>query len=47
MNQRFYYCPKCGGSLEYKSCGERERLTARFVIISFTRILLWGSGNSI
>ncbi len=27
MNQRFYYCPKCGGSLEYKSCGERERLT--------------------
>lgn len=27
MNQRFYYCPKCGGSLVYRSCGERERLT--------------------
>ncbi|MFX4261026.1 NUDIX domain-containing protein [Pelotomaculum propionicicum] len=27
MNQRFFYCPKCGGSLEYRSYGERERLT--------------------
>lgn len=27
MNQRFFYCPKCGGSLKYKEQGERQRLT--------------------
>lgn len=27
MNQRYFYCPKCGGGLSYKYCGERERLT--------------------
>lgn len=27
MKQRFFYCPKCGCSLEYRSHSERERLT--------------------
>lgn len=27
MNQRFSYCPKCGGRLSHRSCGDRERLT--------------------
>ncbi len=27
MNQRFYYCPKCGGDLRYKVYGDRDRLT--------------------
>ncbi|BAF60852.1 ADP-ribose pyrophosphatase [Pelotomaculum thermopropionicum SI] len=27
MKQRFFYCPKCGGRLEYRRRGERERLT--------------------
>lgn len=27
MKQRFFFCPKCGGSLNYRSYGERERLT--------------------
>ncbi|MCL6635821.1 MAG: NUDIX hydrolase [Peptococcaceae bacterium] len=27
MNQRFFYCPKCGGELAYRPCGGRERLT--------------------
>lgn len=27
MKQRFFYCPKCGGGLEYRSYGDRERLT--------------------
>jgi 8-oxo-dGTP diphosphatase len=27
MKQRFFYCPKCGGSLSYKQQGERQRLT--------------------
>jgi len=27
MKQRFFYCPKCGGRLFYRDCGERERLT--------------------
>ncbi|WP_134217386.1 MULTISPECIES: NUDIX hydrolase [Pelotomaculum] len=27
MKQRFFYCPKCGGRLNYKEQGERQRLT--------------------
>ncbi|MCL6559364.1 MAG: NUDIX hydrolase [Firmicutes bacterium] len=27
MNQRFFFCPKCGGRLFYRHHGERERLT--------------------
>lgn len=27
MKQRFFYCPKCGANLEYRSSMERERLT--------------------
>jgi 8-oxo-dGTP diphosphatase len=27
MEQRFFYCPKCGGKLEYRTHSERERLT--------------------
>lgn len=27
MKQRFFYCPKCGGNLQYKEQGERQRLT--------------------
>ncbi|HBC92259.1 MAG TPA: ADP-ribose pyrophosphatase [Pelotomaculum sp.] len=27
MKQRFFYCPKCGGHLNYKEQGERQRLT--------------------
>jgi ADP-ribose pyrophosphatase YjhB (NUDIX family) len=27
MEQRFFYCPKCGGKLEYRNHSERERLT--------------------
>lgn len=27
MKQRFFYCPKCGGLLEYRHCKERRRLT--------------------
>ena len=27
MKQRFFYCPKCGGNLEYRNYMERERLT--------------------
>ncbi len=27
MNQRFFYCPKCGGGLYYSRHGERDRLT--------------------
>ena len=27
MKQRFFYCPKCGGNLSYRNCGERQRLT--------------------
>ena len=26
MKQRFFYCPKCGGKLSYRNCGERNRL---------------------
>lgn len=26
MNQRFFYCPKCGGALKYRYRGDRERL---------------------
>jgi len=26
VKQRFFYCPKCGGRLEYRPCGERRRL---------------------
>ncbi len=26
MNQRFFYCPKCGGALRYRYRGDRERL---------------------
>lgn len=26
MEQRFFYCPKCGGELAYRPVGERERL---------------------
>ncbi len=27
MKQRFFYCPKCGGSLTYRDYEERKRLT--------------------
>lgn len=27
VKQRFFYCPKCGGSLEYRNYEERKRLT--------------------
>jgi ADP-ribose pyrophosphatase YjhB (NUDIX family) len=27
MNQRFFFCPKCGGKLSYRRQGERQRLT--------------------
>ncbi len=27
MKQRYFFCPKCGGVLEYRSCGDRDRLT--------------------
>jgi 8-oxo-dGTP diphosphatase len=27
MEQRFFYCPKCGGRLKYRNHSERERLT--------------------
>ncbi|GBF32379.1 NUDIX hydrolase [Desulfocucumis palustris] len=27
MEQRFFYCPKCGSGLFYKQYGERQRLT--------------------
>lgn len=27
MKQRFFYCPKCGGSLKYKDYGKHSRLT--------------------
>ncbi len=27
MEQRFFYCPKCGCKLEYRNYSERERLT--------------------
>ena len=27
MEQRFFYCPKCGGKLIYKNHSERDRLT--------------------
>lgn len=29
MRQRFFFCPLCGGSLSYRNCGERPRLTCR------------------
>ncbi len=29
MKQRFFYCPKCGGSLDYRKYEERKRLTCR------------------
>lgn len=27
MKQRYFFCPKCGGVLEYRNCGDRDRLT--------------------
>ncbi len=27
MKQRYFFCPKCGSVLEYRSCGDRDRLT--------------------
>ncbi|NLI12734.1 NUDIX hydrolase [Pelotomaculum propionicicum] len=27
MKQRYFFCPKCGGVLAYKSYGDRDRLT--------------------
>jgi ADP-ribose pyrophosphatase YjhB (NUDIX family) len=29
MEQRFYFCPKCGGRLAYQMAGERQRLVCQ------------------
>jgi 8-oxo-dGTP diphosphatase len=35
MKQRFFYCPKCGANLEYRSRIDRERLTCAFCAYIF------------